>query len=71
MRGAGVEESGRGVCEISLRHQVVCLDDPVNIGAMDTNCDTHNHVLWPFRHSTVDAKKVRTLEGLETEAVRR
>jgi hypothetical protein len=53
--------------EIALRHQVVSLDYTVNIGAMNADCDTHYHVLWAFSNTAINAEKVGTFEGLESE----
>ena len=36
---------------------------------MDTDSDTHQHVLRAFRNAAVDPEQIRTLQGFETEAV--
>ncbi len=53
--------------KVTLRHQVVCLDDAVDVSAMNTDGDTHNHVLRSLSNSTIDSEKVRTFEGFEAE----
>lgn len=55
--------------EESLRHEVVSLDGLLNVGAVDTDSDSHDHVLWAFHDLAVHSKKVRSLESLETEVV--
>lgn len=53
----------------SLRHEVVGLEDLVNVGTVDANSDTHHHVLGSLNNLAVDSKEVRSLEGLETKVV--
>ena len=46
MRRSGVEEGGRCMGEVPIRHEVLCLNDTLNIAAVDTDSHTHDHVLW-------------------------
>ena len=57
------------MCEVSLGHKVIGLDDPVDVSAVDPYSDTHNHVLWTLGNTSINTKKVRALEGLETKAM--
>ena len=40
-RSAGIEESGRGVCEPALRHEVVGLDGGFDVSLVDPDTDPH------------------------------
>lgn len=53
--------------EVPLAHQVVGLDDLVDVLSPDTNSDTHDHVLRTFSNLAIDSEEVRSLECLETE----
>lgn len=57
------------MCEVSLGHKVIGLDDSVNVAAVDTYSDTHNHVLWTFSDTSIDTEKVGALKSLESKAV--
>lgn len=70
IRGTSIEKSGRSMGEVSFRHKVVSLNDPVDVPAMYSYSDTHNHVLWTLGNTSVEAKEVRALKGLESEAIR-
>lgn len=54
--------------EVPLAHQVVRLDTLFDVGAVDTDGNSHEHVLRSLGDSSVDSKQVRSLEGFETEA---
>lgn len=69
MRSSGVEESRRSVGEVTLRHEVVRLQDAVDVRAVNSDSDTHEHVLRSLSDLAIDAKKVRSLECLEAEVV--
>lgn len=53
--------------KVPLAHEVVGLDDLVDVLPPDSNGDTHDHVLGTFSNLAVDSEQVRSLEGLETE----
>ena len=55
------------MCEITFRHEIVRLNNLVNIRAMDPDGDSHDHVLWSFGDASIDAKEVGAFESLETE----
>lgn len=67
MGGTSIEKSGRGMSEVPLRHEIVSLDDTVNVPAVNTDSNTHDHVLRTFSNPTIEAEKVRTFKSLETE----
>ncbi len=55
--------------EVSLRHQVVSLNDLVNVSTVNTNSDTHDHVLRSLDDFAIDSEKVRSFKSFETEIV--
>jgi hypothetical protein len=69
VRCAGVEEGRAGVCEETLRHEVVGLDNAIDIVAVDANGDTHEHVRGSLCNASIDAEEVRSLKCLESEKV--
>lgn len=60
--GPGVEERGGGVGEEPLRHEVVRLDDLVDVPLVDAHRHAHDHVLRPLHHLTVGLEEVRPTE---------
>lgn len=71
VRCSGIEEGGGGVGEVTFGHEVVCLEDARNIGAVNANCDSHQHVLWTLSDASIDAKEVGTFKSFKTEAEER
>jgi len=57
------------VGEVPLGHQVVGLDSLLDIISMDSDSDSHDHVLGTLSDVSIDSEKVGSLEGLESEAV--
>ena len=53
--------------KVPLAHQVIGLDDLVDVLSPDSNSDTHDHVLRTFSNLAIDTEEVRSLERLETE----
>lgn len=68
MRGASVEQGRGGMREVSLGHEIVSLNDTINIGAMNSNRNTHNHMLWTFSNASINAEEVRPFQCFETKA---
>ena len=68
-RCARVEQRGRGVREVLLRHQVVRGAHLVQIRPVYPHRYTQPHVLRPFHRCAVCAHQVRTLQRLEPEVV--
>lgn len=66
-----IEQSRRSVREVSLRHEVVCLDDAVDISSVYADSHTHDHMLWALCDASIDAKEVRAFKGFETKAIGR
>jgi hypothetical protein len=58
LRGTSVEECGGSMSEELARHEVVCLQDTLNIITPDTNSNTHDHVLRTLDNLAVDFEKV-------------
>ena len=54
--------------KIALGHEVVGLNNTLDVRSMDAYCDTHEQVLWPLGRDTVDLQQVRPFEGFETKA---
>ncbi|KAH3661623.1 hypothetical protein OGAPHI_006472 [Ogataea philodendri] len=67
--GTRVEKGWRRVSEELLGHQVVGLDDLWNVVAVNTNGNTHNHVLRSFSNFSVNLEQVRPFQSLETKIV--
>ena len=67
MRCSCIEESWGGVDEVSLRHIGVCLNCVFDVVAVNSNSDSHEHMLGPFSDLAIEAKEVRVFEGLEAE----
>ena len=59
----GIEESKISVRKITFRHEIVRLNNFVNIGAMEPDGDSPDHVLWSFGDASIDAKEVGALES--------
>lgn len=55
---AGVEQGWGRMGKVSLRHQVIRLENAFDVFAMDTNSDTHNHVLWALGNTPVYSEKI-------------
>lgn len=53
--------------KVPLAHQVIGLDDLVDVLSPDSNSDTHDHVLRTFSNLAIDSEEVRSLERLEAE----
>ena len=68
MGSAGIEKSGRGMGEIAFGHKVVGLDDTLDVRSVDSDGDTHKHVLRPLGGDTVDLQQVRPFKGFEAKA---
>jgi hypothetical protein len=49
------------VREEAFGHEVVGLNGPVDVLAMNADSNTHEQVLWPFRNTAVNLQEVRTL----------
>ena len=45
------------------------LYNTINVAAMDTDSDTHEHMLWSLSNASVDPQEVGSLERLEPEAI--
>lgn len=53
LRGSGIEEGGRGMGEVFLGHEIVCFNYFLNVLAVDTDRNSHYHMLWPFGNLAV------------------
>ena len=67
-RSASIEKGGRGVGEIALGHEVICLNNALNVRSVNSYGNTHKHVLRSFGRDTIDLQQVRPFKGLETKA---
>ena len=68
-RSTGVEEGGGSVGEASFGHEGVRLKGSLDVLAVNSNGDSHEHVLRSFRDFTIDSEKVGSLESLESKVV--
>jgi hypothetical protein len=57
------------VSEEFLRHKVVGFNGGGDVGFVNTDRHTHQHVLWSFRNCAINTQEVRALERLEPEVV--
>ena len=57
------------MCKVSLGHEVVRLDDLCDVTTVNTDGNSHDHVLWPLNDLAVDAEKVRPFERLEAKVI--
>lgn len=55
--------------EPSVTHEVVGLDGGIDVGLVNTNGHSHEHVLWSLNDLTLDLEEVGSFESLETEVV--
>ena len=44
--------------EVTLGHEVVRLNGALNVASMDTDSDTHEHVLWSLSDLAVDPQEI-------------
>lgn len=58
LRRTSVEESGRGMGEVFAGHEVVGIDDTLNVVTPDADSDTHDHVLGTLNNLAVKLEKV-------------
>ena len=56
--------------EVAVRHEVVGLEDALDVVAVDAHRDAHDHVLRALSDTAVDAEEVGALERFEAEAAR-
>jgi hypothetical protein len=57
------------VSEPTLREEMVGFNGRFDIVFVDTNSDTHKHVLRALYNTAVDTEEVGAFEGLETEII--
>ena len=65
---ASIEKGRRGVSEIALGHEVIGLNNTLEVGSVDSYSNTHKHVLRSLCRDTVDLQQVRPFKGFETKA---
>ena len=54
--------------EIALGHEVVGINNTLDVGPMDAYSDAHKQVLRPLGRDAIDLQQVRPFEGFETKA---
>ncbi len=57
------------MCEILVRHQVICLDGTFNIVTVYSNCHSHDHMLRALCNFAIETEEVGSLKGLKTEVL--
>ena len=55
--------------EVLVGHQVICLNNFLNIIAMYANGNTHDQVLWSLGDFAIEAEEVRAFECFEAEVL--
>jgi hypothetical protein len=68
LRRTSVEKGGCRVSKVALGHEVVRLDNAVEVVAVDANGDTHDEVLGPLGDLAVQTEEIRAFERFESEA---
>jgi len=53
--------------EITLGHEVIGLNNALDVGPMDAYSDTHKQVLRPFGRDAIYFQQVRPFESFETK----
>jgi hypothetical protein len=71
MRCTSIEQRWTCVREVPFGHEMVRLQNPLDIAAVNAYCNAHQHMLWAFGNTTVDFQEVRAFESLETKASER
>ena len=61
---AGVEQSRGGVSEVLGGHEIIGFDGFFDVIAVNTDRDSHDHVLWTFSDFTVDSQEVGALSSV-------
>lgn len=56
--------------EKALGHEVIGLNNVLDVRSVDAHCNTHEHVLRPLSRDTIDLQQVRAFEGFKTETGR-
>ncbi|KAF1761130.1 hypothetical protein GCK72_009384 [Caenorhabditis remanei] len=64
-----VEESWRSMSHVALRHQIVRLDGSSNVLSVDSDRNTHQHLLWPLNDFLVDFEKSYWIYEFHVQAV--
>ena len=64
-----IEQGWSGVSEVALTHQIISFESLWDVFVVDTNCNTHQHVLWSFCNLAIQTQKIGTLEGLESKVI--
>ena len=68
-RGPTIEKGWRSMSEPTLRHHVVCFDNRINIILVNSNSNSHQHMLRPFYNLPLNFQKVGPLKGFEAEII--
>ena len=55
--------------EPALRHQMVCSENRINIILVDSNSNSHQHVLWPLYYFSRNFQEIRSLKSLKTKII--
>ena len=63
-----IKQRRRRMREITLRHEIIGVDDPINVSPVDAYCNTHDHMLRTLGNAAINTKEIRSFECLETKA---
>lgn len=69
MIGTGMEEGRGAVSKVLFTHKVVGFDGRVNVFPVDSQADTHEHVLRTLDDTLINSHQVGTFKGLEAKVV--
>ena len=69
-RSPCVEQGRRGMGEIFLRHQIVGSQGTLDVVSVNSERDTHPHVLGSLDHLSVDSHQIRTLQCFESKVIK-
>jgi hypothetical protein len=58
MRCTSIEQRWTCVHEVPFGHEMVRLQNPVDVAAVNAYCNAHQHMLWAFGNTTVDFQEV-------------
>ena len=53
----------------TLTDKVICFDSRIDIFFVNTNCNTHEHVLRAFYHFTINLQQVRFFKSFKSEII--
>ncbi|PIA60714.1 hypothetical protein AQUCO_00300318v1 [Aquilegia coerulea] len=62
-----IKKCGRSMCEPTLGHQMVCFESRINVILVDTNSNSHQHVLWSLHNLPFNLQEI--LKGFKSKVI--